>query len=83
MPSSAVDPKSNNTDTDFDLQGWLKEISDAENLMDEVEAKADVLQAKVQSLLQELAKPNELDKTVTDQKDEPMHDEVEEKPANP
>ncbi|KAL9542055.1 hypothetical protein PS6_009993 [Mucor atramentarius] len=34
------------TDSDFDLQKWLKEIEGAENLMSEVESKADTLQAK-------------------------------------
>lgn len=39
---------------DFDLQKWLKEIENAEDLMSEVEAKADNLQAKVDALLLEV-----------------------------
>ncbi|GAN07132.1 carboxyl methyl esterase [Mucor ambiguus] len=45
------------TDSDFDLQKWLKEIEGAENLMSEVEAKADTLQAKVDALLLEVGQP--------------------------
>ncbi|KAF1804999.1 hypothetical protein V8B55DRAFT_1495276 [Mucor lusitanicus] len=44
-------------DSDFDLQKWLKEIEGAENLMNEVEAKADTLQAKVDALLLEVGQP--------------------------
>ncbi|CAO3620659.1 unnamed protein product [Mucor fragilis] len=44
-------------DSDFDLQKWLKEIEGAENLMSEVEAKADTLQAKVDALLLEVGQP--------------------------
>lgn len=44
-------------DSDFDLQKWLKEIEGAENLMSEVEAKADSLQAKVDALLLEVGQP--------------------------
>jgi hypothetical protein len=44
-------------DSDFDLQKWLKEIEGAENLMTEVEAKADNLQAKVDALLLEVGQP--------------------------
>lgn len=44
-------------DPDFDLQKWLKEIEGAENLMNEVEAKADTLQAKVDALLFEVGQP--------------------------
>lgn len=46
------------TDSDFDLQKWLKEIEGAENLMNEVEAKADTLQAKVDALLLEVGQPS-------------------------
>ncbi|KAG1067487.1 hypothetical protein G6F42_026499 [Rhizopus arrhizus] len=45
------------TDSDFDLQKWLKEIEGAENLMSEVESKADTLQAKVDALLLEVGQP--------------------------
>lgn len=45
------------TDADFDLQKWLKEIEGAENLMTEVETKADTLQAKVDALLLEVGQP--------------------------
>ncbi|KAI8970928.1 hypothetical protein BDB01DRAFT_706598, partial [Pilobolus umbonatus] len=41
-------------ETDFDLSKWLKEMEDAEHLMDEVEAKADTLQSKVDELLLEV-----------------------------
>ncbi|KAI8083350.1 uncharacterized protein B0P05DRAFT_536989 [Gilbertella persicaria] len=46
------------SDADFDLQSWLKEIEGAENLMTEVEAKADNLQAKVDALLKEVTQPS-------------------------
>jgi len=45
------------TDSDFYLQKWLKEIEGAENLMSEVESKADTLQAKVDALLLEVGQP--------------------------
>ncbi|GAA5805491.1 hypothetical protein EDC94DRAFT_603567 [Helicostylum pulchrum] len=45
-------------DSDFDLQKWLKEIEGAENLMNQVETKADNLQAKVDALLLEVGLPN-------------------------
>ncbi|GAA5813700.1 hypothetical protein MFLAVUS_007186 [Mucor flavus] len=44
-------------DSDFDLQKWLKEIEGAENLMNQVETKADNLQAKVDALLLEVGLP--------------------------
>ncbi|KAI9360314.1 hypothetical protein BD770DRAFT_296783, partial [Pilaira anomala] len=53
-PSIVNKPDQVPTDTDFDLQKWLKEIEGAENLMNEVETKADNLQAKVDALLLEV-----------------------------
>lgn len=53
------------TDTDFDLQKWLKEIEGAENLMNEVETKADNLQAKVDALLLEVGLPTTTTMTTT------------------
>lgn len=64
------------TDSDFDLQKWLKEIEGAENLMSEVEAKADSLQAKVDALLLEVGQPPiQLEETV-----EVIEEVIEEKP---
>ncbi|CEG77868.1 hypothetical protein RMATCC62417_12550 [Rhizopus microsporus] len=58
-----MSPSINNTseellipDSDLDLQTWLKEIEGAEDLMTEVESKADLLQAKIDALLKEVTK---------------------------
>lgn len=58
-----MSPSINNTseellipDSDLDLQTWLKEIEGAEDLMTEVESKADLLQAKIDALLKEIKK---------------------------
>lgn len=58
-----MSPSINNTseellipDSDLDLQTWLKEIEGAENLMTEVESKADLLQTKIDALLKEVTK---------------------------
>ncbi|EIE89451.1 hypothetical protein G6F57_002753 [Rhizopus arrhizus] len=57
------------TDQDLDLQKWLKEIEGAENLMTEVETKADLLQVKIDALLQEVTKQEpEITKNDTQEK---------------
>lgn len=66
-------------DSDFDLQKWLKEIEGAENLMSEVEAKADSLQAKVDALLLEVGQPPiQLQETIEVKEEE--QEVVQEKP---
>lgn len=57
MSPSILKPNQVSTDADFDLQKWLKEIEGAEDLMNEVETKADNLQAKVDALLLEVGQP--------------------------
>jgi hypothetical protein len=57
MSPTIVNSNGMPADSDFDLQKWLKEIEGAENLMTEVEAKADTLQAKVDALLLEVGQP--------------------------
>lgn len=57
MSPSIIKSEEVPVDSDFDLQKWLKEIEGAENLMNEVEAKADTLQAKVDALLLEVGQP--------------------------
>lgn len=67
MAPSILKPNQVSTDADFDLQKWLKEIEGAENLMNEVETKADNLQAKVDALLLEVGQPfvnQELNNTI-------------------
>lgn len=56
-PSIIQSNQPTTADADFDLQTWLKEIEGAENLMSQVETKADNLQAKVDALLLEVAQP--------------------------
>lgn len=57
MSPSILKPNQLSADSDFDLQKWLKEIEGAESLMNEVETKADNLQAKVDALLLEVGQP--------------------------
>ncbi|KAI7878726.1 uncharacterized protein EV154DRAFT_524944 [Mucor mucedo] len=67
MSPSILKTNQVSTDADFDLQKWLKEIEGAENLMNEVETKADNLQAKVDALLLEVGQPfvtQDLDNTI-------------------
>ena len=57
MSPSIIQSTEPTAESDFDLQKWLKEIEGAENLMNEVETKADNLQAKVDALLLEVGQP--------------------------
>ncbi|KAI8394274.1 uncharacterized protein BYT42DRAFT_554022 [Radiomyces spectabilis] len=60
MPSTINSGLPSTTDgNDMDLQKWLKEIENAENLMDDVEAKTSSLQAKVDALLAQLMNDSE------------------------
>ncbi|KAG1441298.1 hypothetical protein G6F56_011547 [Rhizopus delemar] len=56
MSPFVVNPTEEFSDSDLDMQTWLKEIEGAENLMTEVETKADVLQTKIDALLEEVSK---------------------------
>lgn len=79
-------------DSDFDLQKWLKEIEGAENLMNEVEAKADTLQAKVDALLLEVGQPVITEQnqdaimvdssTISDEQSKEIFDEEQEKKSS-
>ncbi|CDS06728.1 hypothetical protein LRAMOSA09255 [Lichtheimia ramosa] len=42
---------------DCDWQKWLKEVEGAESLMDQIEARTDSLQLKVDALLDEVVAP--------------------------
>jgi glutamate-1-semialdehyde aminotransferase len=67
-------------DPNFDLQKWLKEIEGAENLMNEVEAKADTLRAKVDALLLEVGQPLKFEED-TNMSEASTTNQEEEKPS--
>ncbi|KAI8088702.1 uncharacterized protein BX664DRAFT_331166 [Halteromyces radiatus] len=50
-------------DDDAQVQKWLKELERAEQLMDELEAKTDRLDAKMDALLHSLNQENDQDMT--------------------
>ncbi|CAO3691495.1 unnamed protein product [Rhizopus stolonifer] len=56
MSPFVVNPTEEFNNSDLDMKTWLKEIEGAENLMTEVETKADVLQTKIDALLEEVSK---------------------------
>lgn len=57
-PADKLQPVSDgNANDDCDWQKWLKEVEGAESLMDQIEARTDSLQVKVDALLDEIAAP--------------------------
>ncbi|KAI7879489.1 hypothetical protein K492DRAFT_163684 [Lichtheimia hyalospora FSU 10163] len=57
-PADKLEPISDgNANDDCDWQKWLKEVEGAESLMDQIEARTDSLQVKVDALLNEVVAP--------------------------
>ncbi|KAI8641298.1 hypothetical protein BD408DRAFT_346349 [Parasitella parasitica] len=84
MSPSIITSEEASIDSDFDLQNWLKDIEGAEDLMSQVEKKADNLQAKVDALLlevgQSVAIVENQETTATENKGESLDKKQEKKP---
>ncbi|KAI9273606.1 hypothetical protein BY458DRAFT_435108 [Sporodiniella umbellata] len=54
MSPYVIEPTEEINDSEMDMKKWMKEIEEAEELMTNVETKADALQSKIDALLEEV-----------------------------